>query len=263
MKRLLKNLLFILLFTLFASVLCIYLYVYHTNNKEGYIIRFSDMDEGIYYHAPYGLWTYDRSCVNFPSRCFSLKYTLNEIEKEMGGFHFPSRSWIGDRSAWPYMESYTDVNEKLCQNTLSSSFRKLLQTYPLNQTSEYFISALLSCDYYSHDDGICLRSPYLGLFPTKGTYMIHGNYYEICEDGWRHVIPTYKNAPPYDYLLYSLKAESIHKNITELREEDFYFLYKKEISEPVIETLPFGTYMMLTRLKDGHILYFIVSVNKA
>ena len=263
MKRSSKILLFLLLFVLSIFTLG-FMYVYYTNKEKGYIIYFSDMDKGIYYNAQYGIWTYDRNGVNFPSRCFSLKYTLKEIEKEMGGFHFPSRSWIGERSSWPYIERYTDLDENLCQkNTLSSSFRKRMKTYPLNQIREHIITSILSCDYYSHDDGICLRSPYSGLLPTEGTYMIHGNYYEIYKNGWRHVIPTYKSAHPYDYLLYAIKVESMKKNITELKEEDFYFLYKKEISKPVIETLPFGTYMIITRRKNGHTSHFIISVNKA
>ena len=108
MKRSSKILLFLLLFVLSIFTLG-FMYVYYTNKEKGYIIYFSDMDKGIYYNAQYGIWTYDRNGVNFPSRCFSLKYTLKEIEKEMGGFHFPSRSWIGERSSWPYIERYTDI----------------------------------------------------------------------------------------------------------------------------------------------------------
>ena len=88
-----------------------------------------------------------------------------------------------------------------------------------------------------------------------------GKYFEIKDDCWSHVIPVRNRA--YDYHLYTLKDTGKNKDILKLSPEDFELVHKKQITKPEIETLPFGTYLMMSMRKFGSPKYFIVSIKKA
>lgn len=245
---------FLLRILLIISVALICVFIYAKYIRQEYNVCFYSMEKNIYYNSSQSRRTYDRTGVRFISRCFKLKYSFKEIENQLGGFPSCS-SIVRPPQPWSDTEPLYDTVESLCAKNIYSWFRKKA-IYVKESEAKY------TCDYFSPNEGICLRSPFLGLRPTEGTYMIHGDYYEITDNGWKHLIPHYNNDEPYEYLLYKSKDET--KKITELNESDFYFLHKKKIHEPEIETLPFGTYMMVSKPADGHrIYYLVVSITKS
>ena len=237
---------------IFVALICVFIYAKYI--RQEYNVCFYSMEKNIYDNPSRGGYTFDRTGVKFISRCLKLKYSLKEIENQFGGFTSFS-SVIQTPEPWSDEANYDIVDESLCVKNIYSWFRKKA-IYIKEPEAKY------TCDYFSPNEGTCLRSPILGLLPSEGTYMIHGNYYEITDDGWKHVIPHSKGDEPHEYLLYKLKDET--KKITELNENDFYFIHKKIIDKPEIETLPFGTYMMVSKPAHGHCIYYlVVSITKA
>ena len=246
------NILLRLFSIIFFTFICVFIYIKYI--RQGYNICFYSMNKNIYYNSSRGAWTYDRTGVSFISRCFKLKYSLNEIENQLGGF-ISSFNIIQTPQPWSDSNGYSDIVEFLCKKNIYSWFRNTA-IYVKEPDAKY------TCDYFSPNEGICLRSPFLGVLPSEGTYMIHGDYYEITDNEWKHVIPHCNKDESYEYLLYKLKDET--KKITELNENDFYFMHKKKIHKPEIETLPFGTYMMITKPAHGnYMFYLVVSITKS
>ena len=197
--------------------------------RQGYVVRYSDMR-----HTPY--------CI--PSKCYLLRKPLKEIEKKGTNW------WLtlpqGHRNI-PYMPSLSYLRRLLTPDT----------------------DKKWACDYYARKDGEPLRSPYFGILPTEGTYILNNSYYEIKDNCWSRVCCVLKQKEfdvdtTHEHSVYKLKNASKHKRLIDLTEEDFDFLYKKFITETTIETLPFGTYM----IKNNYIFCggpqsHIISIEKA
>ena len=179
-----------------------------------------------------------------PSKCYLLRKPLKEIEKKGTNW------WLtlpqGHRNI-PYMPSLSYLRRLLTPDT----------------------DKKWACDYYARKDGEPLRSPYFGILPTEGTYILNNSYYEIKDNCWSRVCCVLKQKEfdvdtTHEHSVYKLKNASKHKRLIDLTEEDFDFLYKKFITETTIETLPFGTYM----IKNNYIFCggpqsHIISIEKA
>lgn len=203
--------------------------VYMLFFRQGYVVRYSDMR-----HTPY--------CI--PSKCYLLRKPLKEIEKK--GTNWWLTRPLGDHKI-PYMPSLSYLRRLLTPNT----------------------DKKWACDYFARKDGEPLKSPYFGILPTEGTYILNYSYYEIKDNCWSRVCSVLKQKEfdldtTHEHSVYKLKNASKHKRLIDLTEEDFDFLYKKFINETTIETLPFGTYM----IKDNYIFCggthsHIISIEKA
>lgn len=216
---------------LLIIILCIFIYVKYI--RQEYYIYFSDMKLGVCY----------------PTNCYELKYPLDTIYK-INKFKIPYKNGCGGHISSPsYIETSYDKIENICKLTIGSILRAL------------DIHDKHSADYYSRRDGECLQSPLFGILPSEGTYLINYEYFEIKDDCWSHVIPI--SGHVYDYHLYTLKDTGKNKDILKLSPEDFELVHKKQITKPEIETLPFGTYLMMSTRKFGNAEYFIVSIKKA
>ena len=122
------------------------------------------------------------------------------------------------------------------------------------------------CDYYAKKDGVPLRSPYFGILPSTGTYLINDDFIKIDDNGWSHILALtsapYENDRRYDYFLYKLKDECQYKKLIDLTEDDFYLLHHKYIDKTTIEKLPFGTYMLKYRASGPTFRPCIISIEK-
>ena len=156
---------------------------------------------------------------------------------------------------------------------LRSPYPEILEKYPYMPSMSYLYRVLdrwpekkWECDYYSEKIRKPLRSPYFGLLPTEGTYLIGYTYIEIKDDCWSYVT-SYINNDYEDnrYFLhtYKLKETSKHKHLADLTDADFDFLSEKFIDKATIETLPFGTYLMKRHyIGDNVVFSIIMSIEK-
>ena len=207
----------------FFIFICVFIYKKYI--RQEYSIVFSDM----------------QTSFAIPKKCYSLKYTLSEIEEKFPGFSWPSCPTCGYAHSFSEPEGHRS-RDNLCKYTWGY-FLRLLD-----------IEDKKSCDYYSKKDGSELKSPLFELLPPKGTYLIDDKFYEINETSWSFVAGAGRD-------LYVYKLKDPNKSILLLQEEDFSPFSITSIKQTQIITLPFGTYLIKIK-SDVHEERYVISVQK-
>lgn len=191
-------------------------------------------------------------------------YAVHVYRREYLDSYFPVKGYSLRKSLKELLGYKTD---------LCSPYPERLEKYPYMPSMSYLYRILdrwpekkWECDYYSEKIEKPLRSPYFGLLPTEGTYIINYTRIEIKKDCWSYEVPFNEhNHPDWVYFLYTykLKETSKHKHLADLTDDDFDLLSKKFIDKATIETLPFGTYLIKYEyISNYHVRSEIMSIEK-